>query len=100
MLKLSMSKVSLFKLLGSNLVRTFRFKPGARSLLGANGQPGSVAIGNILMLLAKPPTTQGGNVKVFHIWTLPKWASGSKPDEPVRVVSPEVPPRQRRCKEV
>jgi hypothetical protein len=33
---------------------------GAWSLLGANGQPRSMAIGNILMLLMKPPTAQGG----------------------------------------
>jgi hypothetical protein len=29
-------------------------------LLGANGQPGSMAIGNILMLLMKPSNAQGG----------------------------------------
>src|ERR1700686_1201915 len=34
-------------------------------LFGANGQPGSMAIGNILMLLMKWPTAQGGNAFSF-----------------------------------
>jgi hypothetical protein len=34
-------------------------------LFGANGQPGSRAIGNILMLLMKWPTAQGGNALSF-----------------------------------
>src|ERR1700691_1187541 len=52
--KLSMLKLSLFKL-----------SRRLRVLLGANGQPGSMAIGNILMLLIKPPTAQGGNAFSF-----------------------------------
>jgi hypothetical protein len=34
-------------------------------LFGANGQPGSMAIGNILMLLMKALTAQGGNAFSF-----------------------------------
>ena len=48
----TMPKLSMLKL-DSNSA------PGV--VLGANGQPGSMAIGNTLMLLMKPPTTQVGN---------------------------------------
>jgi hypothetical protein len=34
-------------------------------LLGANGQPGSYAVGNILMLLMKPAFAQGGKPPKF-----------------------------------
>jgi hypothetical protein len=53
-------------------------------LFGANGQPGSMAIGNILMLLMKALTAQGGNAFSFpHLGhyqsgppTLPHCANG------------------------
>ena len=58
---------SLFKLQIQTIrLKLVRFKPGAWSRLGANGQPGSMAIGNILMLLMKPPIAQGGSASVFH----------------------------------
>jgi hypothetical protein len=38
---------------------------GAWSCVGANGQPGSMAIGNILMLLMKPPPAQGESALSF-----------------------------------
>src|SRR6266481_1736300 len=47
-------KLSMFKL---------SWRP--ESCFGANGQPGSRAIGNILMLLMKWSTTQGGNAFSF-----------------------------------
>jgi hypothetical protein len=46
-------------------VQTVVVQTGAWSLLGANGQPGSMAIGNTLMLLMKPPTAQGGSALSF-----------------------------------
>jgi hypothetical protein len=63
MYKLSLFKLSLFKLTGR-----------LEFLLGANGQPGSMAIGNTLMLLMKPPNTQGGMPLSFPHRALPKWA--------------------------
>jgi hypothetical protein len=45
---------------------------GAWSFVGANGQPGSMAIGNTLMLLTKPPNAQGGELQVFHIRPITK----------------------------
>src|ERR1039457_2257645 len=45
---------------------------GAWSCLGANGLPRSVAVGNIMMLLTKRPTAQGGKPVVFHNFALPK----------------------------
>jgi hypothetical protein len=38
-----------------------------RVLLGANGQPGSMAIGNILMVLAKIQIAQGEKPVDFHM---------------------------------
>src|ERR1035441_7376892 len=92
-------------------------------LFGANGQPGSMAIGNTLMLLMKPPTAQGGVHLSFPHLALPKWAidfphcakrlpvAGAEallkpvharhpifPEDDSHAVSPEVPPRLRRCK--
>src|ERR1019366_6320708 len=43
-------------------------------LCGANGQPRSMAIGNTLMLLMKPPPAQGGGALSFPHPALPKWA--------------------------
>jgi len=60
--KLQIQTIRL-KLVRFKLVKS---KPGARSRFGANGQPGSMAIGNILMLLMKPPIAQGGSASVFH----------------------------------
>jgi hypothetical protein len=67
---------------------------GAWSLLGANGQPRSMAIGNTLMLLMKPPTAQGGETLVFHMPDRP--ANPLLPEDDSPEVLPEVPPRQRR----
>src|ERR1017187_7211782 len=41
------------------------FNLGAWSFIGANGHAGSLAIGNTLMLLMKPPTAQGGSALSF-----------------------------------
>jgi hypothetical protein len=41
-------------------------------LLGANSQPGSMAIGNTLMLLMKPATAQGGNTPKFSTQRITK----------------------------
>jgi len=49
---------------------------GAWSFVGANGQPGSIAIGNTLMLLMKPPTAQVGVPLVFHIRAITKVGFG------------------------
>ena len=72
MLKLSMSKLSLFKQ-----------APGV--LLGANGQPGSMAIGNTLMLLMKPPAAQGGCALSFphpgHYLGIPSACFRLAPDQ-------------------
>jgi hypothetical protein len=58
---------------GWTLSRTmFKLNLGAWSCVGANGQPGSLAIGNILMLLMKPLPAQGGNREVFHIREITK----------------------------
>jgi hypothetical protein len=47
--------------IGWTLSRTmFKLNRGAWSCVGANGQPGSLAIGNTLMLLMKPLPAQGG----------------------------------------
>jgi len=43
----------------------FKLSWRLESCFGANGQPGSRAIGNILMLLMKWPTAQGGNALSF-----------------------------------
>ena len=47
-------------------------------LFGANGQPGSMAIGNILMLLMKWPTTQGVNAFSFPHLGITKVAQASR----------------------
>src|SRR5271157_3028787 len=69
-------------------------------LLGANGQPGSMAIGNTLMLLMKPPNAQGGSAFSFP------HAAGSQlllfPLCLLKIAAPAVPPEvllwQRRYK--
>src|SRR6202790_4299189 len=48
-------------------------------LFGANGQPGSRAIGNILMLLMKWTTAQGGNALSFPHLGITKVARASPP---------------------
>jgi len=48
--------------------------------MGANGQAGSMAIGNTLMLLMKPPTAQGGSALKFS-------TSGTLPRNPESIFS-------------
>src|SRR5271166_1368320 len=72
--KLSLFKLSLFK-----LSRRLEF------CFGANGQPGSTAIGNTLMLLMKPSPAQGGSAVTFPHLDITKVDGGSP--SPAQVVA-------------
>src|ERR1039458_2742243 len=63
-------------MLVENDAQTIFFNQGAWSCVGANGQPGSTAIGNTLMLLMKPPPAQGGFPKFSTSGPLLKSATG------------------------
>lgn len=81
----------------------FKLSRRLEFLLGANGQPGSMAIGNTLMLLMKPPTAQGGSAFSFPhlgitkvrlvysllwIFSAAKQAAGAEPFISARVTAP------------